>query len=239
MKMRIVFALALAGAAGMAKADTVDLSYTGTGNGRVVTVKLGAQTWDAFAGRLNFSTANGTGQLASMPSSVVMFCAELLQGQSGSSNQFAKSSIATLSSNGGATNLGFARQQAIYDLYAAAAGRQFTLGHDYAVAFQISLWEVIYDYNPAATGGQLDVNGGTFRAYTQGGAALSTSITEKVSFLLGSIGMNAAANGLMGFKNGGFQDELWVSDGLVPLPTGAWLGLAGLGVAAFIRSRRR
>lgn len=239
MKMRTVFALALASAAGAAKADTVDLSYIGTGNGRTVTVKLGSQTWDAFAGRLNFAASNGTGQLASMPSSVVMFCAELLQGQAASNNQFSKSSIATLSGNGGATNLGFARQQAIYDLYAAAANRQFTLGHDYATAFQISLWEVVYDYNPAVNGGQLDVNGGNFRAFTQGGSSLSQSITEKVSFLLGSIGMNAAAGNLMGFKNPGFQDELWVADGLVPLPPGAWLGLAGLGVAAFIRARRR
>jgi hypothetical protein len=48
-----------------------------------------------------------------------------------------QTSAALLSGNGGYTNLGYARQQAIKDVFAAAAGRQYTLGHDYATAFQV------------------------------------------------------------------------------------------------------
>src|SRR5437762_218676 len=122
MKRLLWTTLAGLGAACAAQADTVDMAYLSCGNGRTVHASLGAQSWDVFAGRLNHETSAGTGSLAGLPSSIVTFCAEILQNQASAPSTYSLSSVATLSGNTGITSLGFAKQQAIYDLYAAAAG---------------------------------------------------------------------------------------------------------------------
>jgi hypothetical protein len=227
-------------AAGTASADTVNLSYAGTGNGRMLHIWLGAQERDTFAGRLLHDATGGTGSLAGLPATAVTFCVDLLQNQATSPSAYTLSSVATLSGNAGRTNLGYAKQQAIYDIYAAAAGRQFTLGLDYATAFQVALWEIVYDYNPSAPGYGLSNSGGTFRAAMAGQTALSPSIADKVSFLLGSVGLNAAApTGLKGLRSAGFQDQLFDFGATVPLPRGIWIGLATLSGIGLTRRCRR
>ncbi len=234
--------LACLGAAAAAHADTVDMACIANGNGRTIQATLGAQTWDTFAGRLIHQTSAGTGSLAGLPSNILTFCAEILQAQAASPSTYSLSSVATLSGNTGITNLGFAKQQAIYDLYSAAAGRQFTLGLDYACAFQIAVWEVIYDYNTAPRGTTaLDINSGNFRVAGAGGTTLSASITLIVKDLLAHVGTNAPAGGVIGLRSAQFQDELYndPGDSIVPLPTGTWMGACGLALAAFIRRRVR
>ena len=230
------------GAACAARADTVDLACIGNGNGRMVQATLGRQTWDVFAGRLIHQTSGGTGALAGAPSTIVTFCAEILQGQAPTLSPYSLSSVATLSGNTGATNLGYVKQQAIYDIYAQAAGRQFSLGLDYACAFQIALWEVIYDYNTApGASNPLDLNGGNFRIAGPGGVPLSTNITLVVKDLLGHVGSNSAAGGIFGLRSATYQDELYDGGGdVVPLPSAAWMGagLLGMAIAAQRRYRR-
>src|ERR1051326_7527182 len=140
-------ALGVLGAAGAARADTVNLNFVSSGSGRILHASLGGQSWDMFAGRLVHHASRGTGPLSGMPSSIQTFCVDPLQAPAAAASPYTTSSIATLSGNTGLTNLGFAKQQAIYDLYQAAAGRQFTLGLDYAAAFQLAVWEVVYDYS--------------------------------------------------------------------------------------------
>ena len=223
-----------------ARADTVDLGYVGTGYGRVVRITLGAQTRDMFAGRLIHEAAGGTGALSGLPASIVTFSVDILQSLSTAPSPYASSSLATLSGNGGATNLGYAKQQAIYDIYQAAAGRQLTLGLDYATAFQVAVWEVVYDFSPTAPNHGLNVTSGSFRATAPGQGSLSASITEKVQFLLGSVGIGATAHGLIGLRSGPYQDQLYAPEStLVPLPLAVWPAIGGLGLVAVAKYRRR
>jgi hypothetical protein len=234
--------LASLSVAAAASADVVDMARIGYGNGRMVTATLGSQKMTVFAGRILHQTSDGTGSLANLPSNIVTFCAEILQGQADAPTPYTLSSVATLSGNTGLTNLGLAKQQAIYDLYAAAAGRQFTLGLDYACAFQIAVWEVIYDYNTAPRGSDaLSVTSGNFQVALADGSPLTASISDKISFLLGSVGSHSSQGGVIGFHSTAFQDQLYENDTdtIVPLPHGVWAGMAGLALAGAARLRRR
>ena len=235
MKRVLSAGLALfAGAA--AQADTVNMSYVGNGSGRMVHIWFGAQQRDVFAGGLLNRTSGGTGALAGMPANAVTYSVELLQAGASTPAPYATSSIATLSGNTGVTNLGYAKQQAIYDIFAAANNRQFTQGQDFATGFQLALWEIVYDYNPNAPGHGLSNSGGTFRAALQGQQTLSPAISGVMDYLLGSVGIHAAAPvNLMGLRSAQFQDQLFVVDTVVPLPSGALLGLAGFGLIAVRR----
>jgi hypothetical protein len=237
MRAHIAGVLALTSAA---CADTVDLSYTSQNYGRAIHVTLGQQQYDSFAGRLYFNATGLAGHSGS--TRITTFCVDLLQTQSTASNPYTTSSVATLSGNTGLTNLGYAKQQAIYDIFQAAAGREYTLGLDYATAFQVAVWEVVYDYNPNLPGYGLNVATGTFRATAPGQSSLSASITQKVLFLLGSVGAHAGAGHIGGFRSLAFQDQVtdmdMMSPATVPLPRGVVLGLTGLGLMAAGKRRR-
>jgi hypothetical protein len=232
-------ALVAAGATGAAQADTVNLNYTGAGSGRMVRASLGAQSWNVFAGRLIHNTAGGTAGLAGLPSSISTFCVDILQGQASAPSSYSSSSIATLSGNTGLTNLGFAKQQAIYDLYQAANGRQFTGNLDHAAAFQLALWEVVYDYSATLPGHGLNLIGGNFRATSAGQITLSAAVTVELNYLLASVGIGASSHGLVGFRSGPYQDQLYADPVLVPLPLAVWPALGGLGLVAVKHWRRR
>ncbi len=220
--------LSLAGAAG---AETVHLQYTGTGNGRLIRASVSSMSFNVFAGRLNHSTVWASGSQRSL----VTFSTDLFQSVSGSMSPYTTTSVAQLSGNGGLTNLGTAKMHAVNDIFAAANGRQYTLGHDYATAFQVALWEIVYDYNASTPNHGLDVANGTFRAKQIDGTDLSASIREKIAFLFSSVGANANVQGLMAFRSSGFGDQVTV----VPLPTASWLALGGLGLAFAARRRFR
>jgi hypothetical protein len=225
-----------------ARADTVNLSFVGNGVGRTVHVQLNTQQWDMFAGRLIHKRSNGTASLNGPPQNIATFCTDLLQSHVGASaNQYSSASVATLSGNGGATNLGFAKQQAIYDIFHAAAGRQYTAGMDDATAFQLAIWEVVYNFSATAPSHGLSLTGGSFTAKMPNGAALSASIMQKVNALFAAIGANASGAGLMGLKNGQFQDQLFdtVLGPVAPIPASFWPGMAGLGMAALVTWRKK
>jgi hypothetical protein len=228
------------GALGAARADTVNLNYLGAGSGRIVHATLGTQSWDVFAGRLLHHTAGGTGGLTGLPTTITTFCVDLLQAHTSAPSTYGTSSIATLSGNTGLTNLGFAKQQAIYDIYQAAGNHQFTAGLDYATAFQVAIWEVVYDYSATLPNHGLSVTGGVFRATAPGLSSLSASISDKVQFLLGSVGVGASSHGLVGLRSSAYQDQLFVTDGpAVPLPVATWPAIVGLVLVALTQWRRR
>lgn len=213
------------------QAETVNLQHTANGNGRMIRASINSLNKDVFAGRLMHTVQRNGGGTYSMAS----FSTDLLQACSSSSTPYNTSSVALLSGNAGVTNLGMGKMQAVYDIFAAAANRQFTLGHDYATAFQVALWEIVYDYNPNAQNQGLNIASGVFRATQTNGALLSQSIRDKVGFLLNAVvTTNANGTNVMGYRSGGYGDQVTQ---ILPLPTGAWLGMAGLGLVAVARRR--
>jgi len=226
--------------AGAARADDLNLTFAGHGAGQTVQASLGNQSWNVFAGRLLHNTSGGTGALASAPVGITTFCVDILQAHATGPTMYNSSSVALLSGNTGLTNLGGGKQQAIYDLYQAADNLQFTAFSGFAAAFQIAVWEVVYDYSTTLPNHGLSVTGGNFRASAPGQSGLSAALAAKVQMLLGHVGTGATAGGLMGLRSGSFQDQLFVGQTpLVPVPHAVWVGLSGLGLAAGLQWRRR
>lgn len=233
-------ALASLCVAAPAPAGTINLTYMGAGNGRIIRASVGSMSWDVFAGRLLHRRVGSAPEMPGAPSILTTFSADILQDAANVPGTFNTSSLALLSGNTGLTNLGFGKQQAIYDLYQAAGNRQFTAGLDYATAFQVAIWEVVYDYSPSSPNHGLNERTGTFRATAPGQTSLSASIQEKVRFLLSSVGNGAAQQGLVGLRSGQFLDQIYSADSiLVPVHSAAWLGLGGLGLTALARWRWR
>lgn len=230
-----IFALscALAFATGAATADTVRLDFEGTGSGRNVRVTIGGDTFGTFAGQLIHSFSNGNGVAAGLSGNRITFCSDLSQYVASGGATYNVTSIQNLPGSG---PMGASKMQAIYDMYAAAAGSQMGANDDMAAAFQLAVWEVIYDYDPSNTS-SLNLSSGNLKARNSLGLSLSSTILNHAAGLFSAIGSNAAQTGLLGFTNSSFQDQI-LQVQLVPIPMAVIAGLAGLGMVGYVRRRR-
>lgn len=228
----------VAGMAGVASADTVRLEYEGMGYSRSVKVTIGSSTFNTSAGQMMHKFTNGNGVAAALNGQTkITFCTDLTEGATSSGSIYTVAPIANLPQTSGWPAMGSTRAQAVYNLYATAAGQQNGTSSDWAAAFQIALWEVIYDYS--GTSASLTLTGGNFKAKDTDGTSLTSSIATKVSTLFAGItGSSAVQTGLMGLTNSGCQDQIVQVD-VVPLPGAAAMGLAALGAGFVIRRIRR
>jgi hypothetical protein len=133
--------------------------------------------------------------------------------------------------------MGNTRAQGVYNLYQAAAGQQFGSDNAYAAAFQVALWEVVYDFT--GTLASLNLGSGTLSVTQTNGNALSGAILTDINALFAAVvNGTAGQNGLMGLSNNGAQDQIYQTATVVPLPHAAWAGLAGLALAMGIKRHR-
>lgn len=221
-------------AAASASANTVTLKYTGAGAGRNVRVTLGSNTQDVFAGQLRHTASNGVGSLSWLSGPVTTFCTDLSEYVTSSGATYTQTALANMPVSSGWPAMGSAKASAVYALYDGAAGRQFGSDSDWAAAFQIALWEIVYDFN-SSNPSAFNLGGGAMRATGTGGA-LSSSITSKISELFGLVNRTVAQDGLIGLSRNGAQDQLLQ---IVPLPPAAWAGLGMMGGMIVVRRMRR
>ena len=149
----IIAAIAVAAAGGTVYADTVDVQFLRTGAGRTIKFDLNGSRHNVFAGQLEHRFSNGTGIGADLNGDHLTYCTDLLEYVSGSTSTF----DIVDPQNAPATPMGPTRADALRDLYAHASGSQLARGadRDYAAAFQLAVWEVVYDFERAPKVGRI------------------------------------------------------------------------------------
>lgn len=235
MKICALAALAISAGATAANADTVRLQFTGTGAGQQIRPTLNGSSFNCFAGQLNHLFSNGTGVAAGLTGTHATYCTDLTQNVSSGGTTYTVTPIASLPVSSGQPPMGSIRAQAVYNLYAGAgATASGTSDSTTAAAFQIVLWEIVYDYS--GTAASLNLTSGNLRVQTTGGSNLSGTLLTKINQFFALAGVAAPQTGLMGFSSGSAQDQI-LPVTVVPIPAALPVGLAGLGLVALVRRR--
>lgn len=239
-----VAALAVAGflaAAPRASAELLTLQYTGNEGGSV-NVKLDGTSYQAYpAGPFNWTNTTDGGT----PPTLKTFCIEIDQNLPTLNPPTATFRVAPVPTSPTDTNVNDADQvkaiQALYGNHYDATTGGAKNGQN--LAFQLALWELVYDYEDT------NLSGGRFVSQ-----ATTTTNSTAQTMLDGTTGAGLAT-GLAAFNAGGYelvaliapagpgaktqdqvQDQLYVRPNGVPAPPAALL--AGVGVLALVgRSR--
>lgn len=222
-----------------ASADTINLKFAGAGAGRNVRITLGSTTQTVFAGQLRHTFSNPVGPVAAQLSgTITTFCSDANELVRSVSTTYTLTEVANLPVSSGWPAMGAIRAQGVYDLYAAAGGAQLVLGAnaDLAAAFQILLWELVYDFNGSRA--SLNNTVGTMQTRNSTGGALSSAIMGHFNTLADAVvAFNTSQHSLIGLSRLGAQDQIVQGVTLIPLPAPVMLGAAGLGLVALVRRR--
>ncbi|MDY7108801.1 MAG: hypothetical protein SYC29_09205 [Planctomycetota bacterium] len=234
MNVRCIALTAAAATAVMtsAHAGTVDVEFTGTGLGRSVRTHLDGRAQNVFAGQLRHAFSNGTEQCSELDGGYLTFCTELTQYVTSQESPY---ECLPLEAAPPSHAMGAVRAQAMRDLYAYADGAQFATSgtsdnRDLAAAFQIAVWEIVYDYDGTAS--SLDAAAGNLRVTKTDGNPLSGGVSGYLDSFFGGVGTGAELPELFAVTNSQYQDQLV----MIPLPLPLAMGAVGL--AAVIWRRR-
>jgi hypothetical protein len=222
------------GAACAANADSVDVKFNGVGQGTANWIVINGNAKYVFAGQLKHELSNGVGKGADLEGEYVTFCTDLTQNVSGTLKTFAVEDLENMPNSPNVPTMGADAAQAVFDIFKAANAEQMKANADKALAtaFQLAVWEIVYDFDASVGNASLDVNNGDFKvtAFQNG---FADNVTTYLSSLLGAVGNGGHGQGIYGVASGQGQDQLLV----VPLPAPLLLTAIGLGGAAIVRRR--
>lgn len=233
MSIRQVSAVvAVVGLAAMASADTVNMKYLGTSLGRNVKITLNGNSSDVFAGQLLHQFSGGTGTIGSQLNGVqTTFCTDLSQFVNTNFQSYSVVGVESVPNPG--TAIGLTKANMIRDLYGSANGLQFATGNntsnnDFAAAFQMAIWSIVYN-------GSVTLNGSALTLKNTNGTAISGTLLTAFNNVATYVGSGLRNGGVVyGVTSGSFQDQLVV----VPMPAPAFAAGAGLLAVAGFRRRR-
>jgi len=237
MNLRFAFAVSAimsAVSAVSAFADTVDMRFLGTGIGRSVTITTPSRSLNVVAGQLRHAFSNGTGAASVLSGELITYCTDV--------NQFVSSTVRnyTVVPVGQAPSgqaMGSEKASAVAAIFAAAGGTQFasTVSADFACAFQLAIWEVVNDYDPAVGPASLSLSTGTFRATPTTGAAVWSSVDTLVNGFFAKASSKSSVNpgDIMAIASPTYQDQL------VSVPAPGAVVLTSLGLSLLERRTRR
>lgn len=219
--MRIVSFVVAAAVASVASADTVDLKFLGTGAGQTVSIAGPGPYTNVFAGQLRHEM---DGQ------NVTTFCVEIAQLVGGGS-AYTYDVVDLAQAPGLPGPMGNDRKEAVRVLYDVAGGAQFGANNTLAAAFQVALWELVFDF-AGGDSASVDLHSGAFELNS--GGTVETSANAWLGQIMANYGSGSTA--LAGLHHDHKQDQVVA----VPLPAPVALGLAGIiGVAGLRRLRMR
>lgn len=232
--VRIAIAAAvIAAASGAASAaHTVELKKIDTGLGSSVKIIHGGDSFNAFAGEIIHEFRNGVGLGEQFNGrTMATYCTEVTESVTTSFRTYTVTNdVATLNT----PTLGTAKAAALNSMFAMLLGKQGegVFNNDWATAFQIAVWDVIYDYDADVGRSSLSVTTGNLKVKKTNGDPLGSSIRTKAEAFWDAIGVSTSAFNVMGFHHDGKQDQI------VPTPGSILLGALGVIVAAPRRRNR-
>lgn len=231
--------IAAAFTATSAQADVFNMQFTGTGAGSAVQI-LHAENdaFNAFAGELTHEITNATGDDAFLNGTWSTFCADISERVSSDGTEYQTALLESIPLTVENTNPMTAVQaNAITALYNINAPSLMTGGISNAMgaAFQITIWEIIADFDGSASSINLDQ--GTLAIAGRNGEELSASITNEFNILKSQVmqGLNSEQpnqTSVIGLASAGAQDQL------VAIPSPGALALLSFGGMMVTRRRR-
>lgn len=200
-----------------------------------------------FAGRMTYAVASSDDPRFVTGSSFHSFCVDLNQPAVPAPHTYEFFSNQDDTPNGdhgiddlpvpGSSSLGLAKAQAISALYQTRFLEATTAGSLEASAFQLALWEIVFEPGSAGGLGTLDLSSGdgTFRVVQ--GPPPARNLAQSWLDEISGMNLGTISDGLIGFGSDVVQDHITIIP--MPVPGAAIMAVAGLAVGTVARRRFR
>lgn len=222
-----------------AHADVFNMQFTGTGAGSTVQIHHAeSNTFNAFAGELNHEITNATGDDAFLNGTWATFCADITEHVSSDGTEYQTAMLESIPLTVNNPNpMSSVQADAITTLYNNNAPSIINGGLSNAMgaAFQITIWEIIADFDGSAS--SINLNEGALAITGRNGDDLNSNIVNEFNSLKSQImlGLNNEQSNqrtVIGLASAGAQDQLVA----VPAPGAISLFAAG---SLLVTRRRR